>query len=454
MSKHSMTEPSSSRPPMRRTRLIWGLWILLTLACVAFLGYQMLLASQKPAFLIGEATDGHHQIELSCETCHTTPFGGPELIQQACLGCHSEELKMAHDSHPLKKFTDPRNADRVARLDARNCVTCHNEHQREQTRAMGVTLPEDYCFECHQDIATERPSHTGMAFNTCASAGCHNYHDNRALYEEFLLAKHENPMIQAMAKVLERSGTRMLEKRPALTQAAADTPHIAVEITEHWSTSSHAKSGVNCSSCHQDSDTRDWIEQPGIGACQSCHSAEQQGFMTGKHGMKAAAGLGLMTPAQGRLPFYPDADNTGLDCASCHDPHAPDLKLAAVEACIGCHADEHSRQYKESPHYVLWQQELAGTLPAGSGVSCATCHLPREVHPDDPQKWVRVQHNQNLNLRPNEKMIRGVCMDCHTLAFSIDALADQVLVQNNFRGLPAEHILSIDMALERDKRSH
>jgi hypothetical protein len=66
---------------------------------------------------------------------------------------------------------------------------------------------------------------------------------------------------------------------------------------------------------------------------------------------------------------------------------------------------------------------------------------------------VRVQHNQSLNLRPNEKMIRGVCLNCHGLGFSIDVLADTALVQRNFAGQPARHVRSIDMARERPKKS-
>ena len=38
-------------------------------------------------------------------------------------------------------------------------------------------------------------------------------------------------------------------------------------------------------------------------------------------------------------------------------------------------------------------------------------------------KRTLVQHNQNDGLQPNEKMIRPVCMSCHGLGFSIDALA-------------------------------
>jgi hypothetical protein len=60
-----------------------------------------------------------------------------------------------------------------------------------------------------------------------------------------------------------------------------------------------------------------------------------------------------------------------------------------------------------------------------------------------------VNHNQNDVLRPNEKMIRPVCLQCHSLDFSIDALADKALIENNFSGKPSVHIPSIDWALKR-----
>ena len=60
-----------------------------------------------------------------------------------------------------------------------------------------------------------------------------------------------------------------------------------------------------------------------------------------------------------------------------------------------------------------------------------------------------------MNLRPNEKMLRTVCMDCHGLGFSIDALADEKLINNNFNGMPSVHVESIDLVkrrLEKRKR--
>jgi formate-dependent nitrite reductase cytochrome c552 subunit len=145
----------------------------------------------------------------------------------------------------------------------------------------------------------------------------------------------------------------------------------------------------------------------------------------------------------------PDAAHHELSCTSCHSDHAFDTRHAAVDACLSCHDDDHSLAYINSSHFKLWQAELNGTAPANSGVSCATCHLPRESHGSGENASIRVQHNQNANLRPNEKMIRSVCMNCHGLAFSLDALADVALVKTNFIGRPANHVESIDLALRR-----
>jgi len=62
-----------------------------------------------------------------------------------------------------------------------------------------------------------------------------------------------------------------------------------------------------------------------------------------------------------------------------------------------------------------------------------------------------VQHNQNANLRPNEKMVRTTCLHCHGLAFSLDAMADARLVESNFAGRPTVHVRSVDMAQERER---
>lgn len=467
---------------MKRNATLWIVWLIGTLAGGGVLVSGMLLGgSSRAHLLIGKTTAGHHQIELACNACHTKAFGGGEVMQEACVGCHKDDLKQAKDSHPAKKFTDPRNADRLDKLAATQCVTCHTEHRPEITGAMGVTLPHDYCALCHQDVGKDRPSHKNLSFATCASAGCHNYHDNRALYEDFL-EKHaadkplaDKPVIALKAEPPETDSTH----KPITEASAADAPqahHGDPGVTGDWLASAHAKAGVNCSGCHAP-DAKGaaqiasaWVEKPDHTACKACHGAEVKTFTEGRHGMRLAEGLktqtagllnvfkdkslGPMRPQLARLPMHAKASGTSLTCTTCHGAHAFNTAKAEVKACLGCHDDTHSRAYLGTPHHKLFEAEQAGTAPAGTGVSCATCHMPRETR-EDPETYeerLLVTHNQNANLRPNEKMIRSVCMNCHGLGFSIDALADSALIDRNFTGRPSVRVESIQWVLNRLKQ--
>lgn len=464
---------------MNRTAILWLLWGASTLLGIAGFVALMLYGPDRSALLIGKTTDGHHQIELACTACHASPFGGRDVLQAACVDCHGAELKLAKDTHPASKFQDPRNADRLEKLDAMQCVTCHREHKAEITSAMGVTLPIDYCFSCHEGIGKERPSHQGLAFTTCTSSGCHNYHDNTALYENFLEKHINDPKLLAARTVLPRPRTPVPAGTKApLTVAQADAPAERMGAAGHvaeWAASSHAAAGINCTGCHGGakdaaSPAPAWIDRPGLAACASCHGNEAKSFTEGKHGMRLRPGLktgeaglfglfadrtlGPMRPELARVPMKTDAHGKELSCTGCHVAHRFDTRRAAVEACSGCHDDTHTRAYPASPHYRLWQAELAGTAPPGSGVSCATCHMPR-VKRDDPASGLEIlfaTHNQNETLRPNEKMGRAVCLGCHGLGFTLDALADRALIDSNFSGSPAVHVESIDWVVRRMKQ--
>ena len=479
-----------------RKTINWLLWLTMTTVLTGYSCYILFVSDDKSELLIGETSHGHYQIEMACSSCHTEAFGGPDLIQEACTNCHQEELDNAHDSHPKKKFTDPREAFRLETIDARYCISCHTEHQPEQTHAMGVTLPDDYCFHCHAEVIDERESHKGLAFDSCASAGCHNFHDNRALYEDFLVANANQVWLKDLAKITaanfahhtapshpapsHTSPSHIEQKQSA---AIANDGHSQLDqqkmqqhpdIYQQWQHSAHAEGKVSCSGCHaanQEKDS-DWIERPGLKQCQQCHQQEADGFLAGKHGMRLAANISApllpITPQESPLHFKESSLNAQHGCNSCHQSHTYDTQFAAVEACLQCHNDEHSKNFMQSPHGTLWELAQNTGLPHENSVSCATCHLPR-LHKDisgtnivsdntkvksrDNKKIeiVSVEHNQNLFLRPNEKMIRPICMQCHSLEFSIDALADPELIINNFSGKPSKHIPSIDWALDRVK---
>ena len=454
--------------------MLWVLWISLTVPLGLYALVAIVYGGNRAFLLIGRTTSGHHQIELACDACHASVFGGAEVLQEACVTCHGAELKAANDTHPQSKFTDPRNADRTELLDARYCVTCHQEHRPGVTQAMGVTLPKDYCFICHRDIADERPSHKGLAFTTCASAGCHRFHDNRALYQDFLV-KHTGEPAQLETQVVAlvdwlKQKEGVITVATPLSARDADAPAEQrgdPKIVGDWAGDRHARAGVNCSGCHTAKvEPARWIPAPGLAECRSCHAGEATTFTEGKHGMRRRegllatrdgpfglfkqAGLPAMTPGEAWLPMKADAGHTELTCNTCHSAHKYDRAAARVEACAGCHDDPHTRAYFVSSHYDLLKQETAGRRPPGSGVSCATCHMPATMtRGEDGAKAIFVTHNQNDNLRPNEKMVRSVCGQCHGLQFTLDALADPLLVANNFKGLPSVHVESIAWAERR-----
>lgn len=426
------------------------------LGLLVFFGLEM-TRSVKQGYLPGITTSGHHQIEIACDACHT-PFGG--VKQEACLECHGEELDAATDSHAPSIFNDPRYLGMLESIDATLCVTCHNEHIVEQSGDKTANVPADFCMPCHNDIENERPSHRGFAEEGCAAAGCHNYHDNRALYEDFLKKHLDEPAILAgpfnMARYIAAlHDARVAEAEHRLSAKAQDSPAEAVDpvILAEWSASAHATSGVNCSDCHASPEhpggTGEWTDHPPDRVCDECHETQATGFFQGKHGMRIAQHLPPMQPRMARIEMKPKAADRSLGCNSCHGPHRYDTRLAAVEACMKCHDDTHTRSYPHSPHHRLWQMELEGQLPPGSGVSCATCHLPRETFRDGGKLLLRVNHNQNQNLRPNTKMARDVCMNCHGLEFSLNSLADPDLLLNNYSGQPTRRIDSMEMVRKR-----
>ena len=490
---------------MTRTVFLWVLWSFITVLVAGTAVARLYVAGDRTVLLPGQTAGVHHQIEIACDTCHTSaPFACVGKVRKdlnkTCVECHKAELKAANDSHPIKKFTNPRKAAYWEKVDARFCTTCHEEHRPEVTLPGMLTLAGDYCVACHsegeQDIRVDRVSHAGLTYDTCATAGCHNFHDNKALYEDFLVKNAGQPWLaEDPVHALEakrRHAHAASEPDPAANKALIMAP--AAERTEDivlsWSASGHAAGDVGCAACHapkaktQAEAEAAWTAQPGEEICASCHEAERKSFSIGRHGMRRHPGTAKprtvqaafknigwkdppetvlavfealledpapppsMTTDEARVPLHGDASGGTVTCNTCHAPHEQNIAKAAVDACLGCHDDGHSRAYKSSPHFALWEQEMAGSVQPGQGVSCATCHLPKE----ETSRGIVTNHNQNDTLRPNEKMIRPVCMECHGLAFAIDALADPALIANNFTGKPTRHIESIDWAVNRVNR--
>ena len=423
-------------------------WWALLFITLMYLGYLYQFDNIEKVIVPGESSHGHYQIELACHLCHDVGAG---LKENACESCHAEELERVNDSHPTVKFRDPRNAERIDRIDARYCVTCHKEHRLEVTNDMGVTLPEDYCYYCHQEIGEERPTHKGLPYDSCASAGCHNFHDNTALYERFLAKHLDEPNLKEPALIPGRSSSQDEGEGPLKVEDIDKPENVAFSQEElhEWETTAHAKAGVNCRACHmvteEGSTEAVWQDYPPFIVCSECHEYETETFLNSHHGMRLAHGFSPMTPEMARQPMKVESHMNELSCASCHQAHDFNTQFASTEACLKCHDDEHSREFKNSKHYQLFEEAQQGGRNAREGVGCVTCHMPRIETRNFGETTVVVNHNPNDFLRPNEKMVRSVCLHCHGLQYTLDSLADPNLIKNNFQGDPSVHVESLEM---------
>ncbi|MEL6441932.1 MAG: cytochrome c3 family protein [Cyanobacteria bacterium J06621_8] len=221
-----------------------------------------------------------------------------------------------------------------------------------------------------------------------------------------------------------------------------------LEIEQQWQTSAHALGDVNCSSCHQNQDTNQFVLRPTEESCRSCHENGVETFLIGKHGIRTLEGLSPLTPAMAHLPMQQDALDKQMNCNACHNVHTVNTFTAAVDSCLTCHRDNHSLNYQNSPHGQMLLE--VGTLPRPNAelVTCATCHLPREVAGDQ----VLVNHNNTYTLKPRDRMVKEVCMNCHGVEHAYNSIFDDELVEANFARPPDQKLNTFQLVRDLEKK--
>ncbi|MBE9128652.1 MULTISPECIES: cytochrome c3 family protein [unclassified Coleofasciculus] len=220
-----------------------------------------------------------------------------------------------------------------------------------------------------------------------------------------------------------------------LSQAELD------KINPLWQESAHALAEINCSSCHQDAQTKAFIAQPTYESCQSCHEQEVETFLLGKHGIRLGEGMTPLTPGMAHLPMKASATGKQMNCNTCHDVHSVNTLQASVDSCLSCHNDRHSLNYKQSKHAQLFAAQGSLPRPTAESVTCATCHLPRQ----ERGSTVFVNHNNTFTLLPRDRMVKEVCMNCHGMEYSYNSIFDDELVEADFSEPPTQQLESLDM---------
>ena len=220
------------------------------------------------------------------------------------------------------------------------------------------------------------------------------------------------------------------------------------KIEQQWQTSAHALAEVNCSSCHQNEETKAFVAKPTEESCSSCHENSVDTFLLGKHGIRTLEGLSPLTPAMAHLPMKDSALGKQMSCNTCHNVHTVDTYQASVDSCLTCHNDNHSLNYKNSPHATIFRE--IGTLPRPSkdAVTCATCHLPRTIVGEE----VLVNHNNTYTLMPGDRMAQEVCMNCHGLEHAYNSIFDDELVEANFARPPTQNLPTFQLVRDLEKK--
>lgn len=221
-------------------------------------------------------------------------------------------------------------------------------------------------------------------------------------------------------------------------------------IERSWQGSAHALAEVNCSSCHQETETKQVAIEPTYESCQSCHEAEVQTFLLGKHGIRLAEGMSPLTTEMAQIPMKADALDQQMTCNTCHDVHSVNTYEAAVDSCLGCHNDSHSLNYKNSKHAQLFVAEGKLPRPSAESVTCAACHLPRQH--GETGEGVFANHNNTYNLLPRDRMVADVCMHCHGMEYSYNSIFDDALVEANFDRPPDRDLETLQMVRKLEQK--
>ncbi len=232
-------------------------------------------------------------------------------------------------------------------------------------------------------------------------------------------------------------------------QSQTVQPAQLEEINQQWQQSAHALAEVNCSSCHLEKDSQKLVGKPTVESCRSCHQGQVDTFLLGKHGIRTLEGLSPLTPKLAKLPMKQSAQNKQMNCNTCHNVHSVNTVVAAVDSCLTCHNDTHSLNYQNSKHGQFLAQAETLPRPSSESVTCSTCHLPRQVH----EGTVFVNHNNTYTLLPRDRMVKEVCINCHSAEYAYESIFDDALVESNFAAAPTLEMETFEMvrALEKQR---
>jgi hypothetical protein len=296
----------------------------------------------------------------------------------------------------------------------KECRLCHRPFE---------TTQDPLCLECHQDIALQIQTSSGLhgqltAVHPCQS--CHSEHRGREynlLSEALTKFDHESAGFSLIWHQLDYAGMPL---------DCGDCHNLAGDFTLQLE---------KCTSCHSDHDPsfmRQHLQEYGD-QCLACHDGRDRmaNFdhastdfpLDGRHADLACAACHA---SNGTLQTSQDFLTLPTDCAGCHAE--PELHLGLFsQDCAECHTPQDWQtvtwQGQTFEHFTSTGFSLARHSQGYTGqpMRCTACH-PAGLDQFQAQTCLDC-HNQNdpLFMQPHLEQFGPVCLDCHD---GVDRMAD------------------------------
>jgi len=204
------------------------------------------------------------------------------------------------------------------------------------------------------------------------------------------------------------------QQSSSATQCIDCHTKVTPNIVSDWKLSRHSQIEVTCVSCHGDQHTSAGdvakVKIPTPETCATCHQAQVDQFMKGKHAMAWAAmnamptihwqpmaliegqkgcggchKIGNKTPNEIAELRQNGSEFGAAQCDACHTRHTFSVEEAKQpQACETCHMGfDHPQweMYSASKHGVRDDLKQLKVLPANAAApTCQTCHMQNGNH--------------------------------------------------------------------------
>ena len=376
------------------------------------------------------------QTALHCNQCHQFTAEVPRLATRdsaagtlrpgspQCLGCHEMRIVLADFD------ADKEPHDAV-------CGTCHNPHTQETPQAAGKTCTGAQCHSNWRDtpfhVGTSHrrvgeqclTCHTAHAAKLDASdcVACHNkiagragsrlrpplpFDTARALRPEALLDSRLEEPVRGKGDVPPPDlppAVRPAVPPPAAPDSFPHARHTRLAcITCHASGTQHGRltfeAPRGCQICHH--------QRPQQANCANCHQPGER-----QQPVRLTIGIAIRdSAARGRPVDFAHPVHDGLRCVQCHTEPVTLAPAPAAKACRECHSDHHAAGRTCATCHTGTQLRTAHRRNvSASHQACDACHTATTVALLTPDRSFCLTCHQ----RQQDHYVRGQCSTCHFL---------------------------------------